>query len=73
MALTKGNIIQFPPSWISVHAFTDYLNDPEWMADTLVSFKIAALATLVACTVGTSTALALLPPARTGARRDLGR
>jgi putative spermidine/putrescine transport system permease protein len=59
MALTKGNIIQFPPVWISVHAFTDYLSDPEWMADTLVSLKIAVLATLVACAVGTSTALAL--------------
>lgn len=59
MALTKGNIIQFPPVWISVHAFTDYLNDPEWMADTFVSLKIAVLATLVACAVGASTALAL--------------
>ena len=59
MALTKGNIIQFPPVWISVHAFADYLNDPEWMADTLVSLKIAALATCIACAVGTSTALAL--------------
>ena len=59
MALTKGNIIQFPPVWISTHAFTDYFNDPEWMADTLISLKIAVLATLVACVVGTSTALAL--------------
>jgi putative spermidine/putrescine transport system permease protein len=59
MALTKGNIIQFPPVWISVHAFTDYLNDAEWIADTLVSLKIAVLATLVACGVGTATALAL--------------
>ena len=59
MALTKGNIIQFPPVWISIHAFTDYLNDPEWMADTFISLRIAVLATLVACAVGTSTALAL--------------
>ena len=59
MALTKGNIIQFPPVWISAHAFTDYLGDPEWMADTLISLKIAVLATLVACAVGTCTALAL--------------
>ena len=59
MALTKSDIIEFPPVWISVHAFTDYLTDPEWMADTLVSLKIAVLATVVACLVGTSTALAL--------------
>ena len=59
MALTKSNIIEFPPVWISVHAFSDYLRDPEWMADTLVSLKIAVLATTVACFVGASTALAL--------------
>jgi putative spermidine/putrescine transport system permease protein len=59
MALTKSDIIQFPPVWISVHAFTDYLSDPEWMADTVVSLKIAALATAVACLVGASTALGL--------------
>ena len=59
MALTKSNIIEFPPVWISAHAFTDYLRDPEWMADTWVSIKIALLATIVACLVGASTALAL--------------
>ena len=59
MALTKSDIIEFPPVWISVHAFTDYFRDPEWMADTLVSLKIAVLATMVACVVGASTALAL--------------
>jgi len=59
MALTKSDIIQFPPVWVSIHAFTDYLGDAEWMADTWVSLKIAALATAVACVVGASTALAL--------------
>ena len=59
MALTKSNIIEFPPVWISVHAFSDYLRDPEWMADTWVSIKIAVLATAVACVVGAATALAL--------------
>ena len=28
MALTKGDLIQFPPIWISVHSFTDYLGRP---------------------------------------------
>lgn len=59
MALTKSDIIQFPPVWISIHAFTDYFGDPEWIADTVVSLKIAALATSVACLVGASTALGL--------------
>jgi putative spermidine/putrescine transport system permease protein len=59
MALTRGDIIQFPPVWISVHSFTDYLSDPEWMADTVVSLKIAILSTLLACAVGTFAALGL--------------
>jgi putative spermidine/putrescine transport system permease protein len=59
MALTRSDIIQFPPVWISVHAFTDYFNDAEWIADTVVSLKIAALSTLIACTVGACTSLAL--------------
>ena len=59
MALTKSNIIEFPPIWISIHAFTDYLTNAEWMSDTLVTLKIAALATVIACFVGVSTALAL--------------
>jgi putative spermidine/putrescine transport system permease protein len=59
MALTRSDIIQFPPVWISIHAFGDYLGDAEWMADTWVSLKIAALATAIACLVGASTALAL--------------
>jgi ABC-type spermidine/putrescine transport system permease subunit II len=28
MALTKGDLIQFPPIWISLHSFTDYLCVP---------------------------------------------
>jgi putative spermidine/putrescine transport system permease protein len=59
MALTRSDIIEFPPVWISIHAFTDYLGDPEWIADTVVSLKIALLATVVACLVGACTALAL--------------
>jgi putative spermidine/putrescine transport system permease protein len=59
MALTKSNLLEFPPQWISIHAFTDYLSDPQWIADTVVSLKVAALATLVATLVGASTALAL--------------
>jgi putative spermidine/putrescine transport system permease protein len=59
MALTKSNILEFPPDWISTHAFTDYFHDSQWIADTVVSLKVAALATSVACLVGVSTALAL--------------
>ena len=44
MALTKGELIQFPPIWISAHAFADYFADPQWIASTATSLKVAALA-----------------------------
>ena len=59
MALTKSQLIQFPPEWISVHAFTDYFEDEQWIASTLVSLKVAALATVIACIAGSSAAIAL--------------
>ena len=47
MALTRGQMIQFPPEWISVHAFADYLGDAQWMRSTAISFQVAALAVVV--------------------------
>jgi ABC-type spermidine/putrescine transport system permease subunit II len=41
MALTKGQIIQFPPDGISLHPFTDYQSDAQWMHATLLSFQVA--------------------------------
>lgn len=59
MALTKSDLIQFPPVWISVHSFVDYFSDAAWMENTFVSLKVAAWATVIACLVGTCTAFAL--------------
>jgi putative spermidine/putrescine transport system permease protein len=59
MALTKGELIQFPPDWISVHAFADYLSDTQWMHSTLLSFEVAALAVVLGCTAGSTAAIAL--------------
>lgn len=59
MALTKSNLLQFPPVWISVHSFADYFNDQAWMDNTFVSLKVAVLATVIACAVGTLAAVAL--------------
>ncbi|HTC09199.1 MAG TPA: ABC transporter permease [Acetobacteraceae bacterium] len=59
MALTKGQMLQFPPIWISTHAFTDYLGDPDWFASTVLSFKIAALAVAIGGLTGAAAALAL--------------
>ncbi len=59
MALTRGNLIQFPPEWISVHSFADYAHDPQWRASTWLSLQVAALAVATACVAGTSAAVAL--------------
>jgi ABC-type spermidine/putrescine transport system permease subunit II len=59
MALTKGQMIQFPPIWISVHSFTDYLGDPQWSHSTVLSLQVAALAVVIGCVSGTASAVAL--------------
>jgi putative spermidine/putrescine transport system permease protein len=59
MALTKGQMIQFPPVWISVHSFTDYINDPQWLRSTVLSFQVAALAVAIGCVTGSAAAVAL--------------
>ena len=59
MALTKGQLIQFPPEWISIHAFTDYLSDPQWMASTRLSFQVSVAAVLIGGAAGTAAAIGL--------------
>lgn len=59
MALTTGQLIQFPPLWISVHSFRDYLTDPQWMRSTLLSFEVAGLAVALGCLTGSATAIVL--------------
>ena len=59
MALTKGEFIQFPPIWISIHSFTDYLADPNWVASTIVSFKVSVLAVIIGSTAGSFAAIGL--------------
>jgi ABC-type spermidine/putrescine transport system permease subunit II len=59
MALTKGQLIQFPPEWISLHSFADYLSDPQWVRSTVLSFQVAALAVVLGCLAGSAAAIAL--------------
>jgi putative spermidine/putrescine transport system permease protein len=59
MALTRSQLIQFPPEWISVHAFVDYFSDSRWIESTITSFKVALLAMAIACAVGVATSIAL--------------
>jgi ABC-type spermidine/putrescine transport system permease subunit II len=59
MALTKGQLIQFPPDGFSLHSFADYLSDAQWMHATLLSFQVAVLAVAVGCLTGSAAAIAL--------------
>src|SRR5579883_2408073 len=59
MALTKGQLIQFPPIWISVHSFADYFDDRQWIDSTIISLKVAALAVCIACVAGSAAAIGL--------------
>ena len=45
MALSKSQMIQFPPEWISLHSFADYLGDPQWVDSTPVSYTHLTLPT----------------------------
>lgn len=59
MALSKSQMIQFPPEWISLHAFADYLGDRQWVESTLLSFQVSIVAVLIAAVTGAFAAIAL--------------
>jgi putative spermidine/putrescine transport system permease protein len=59
MALTKGQFLQFPPIWISLHSFRDFFNDHLWVDSALISAKVALLAVIIALVAGISAGLAL--------------
>lgn len=59
MALTKGQMIQFPPQWISIHAFRDYLSDRQWVVSTLLSFEVSGFAVVLGSIAGSAAAIAL--------------
>jgi ABC-type spermidine/putrescine transport system permease subunit II len=59
MALSKSQMIQFPPEWISLHSFVDYLGDPQWVDSTLLSFQVTIVAVLIGAVAGGTAAIAL--------------
>jgi ABC-type spermidine/putrescine transport system permease subunit II len=59
MALSKSQMIQFPPEWISLHSFADYLGDRQWVDSTLLSFQVTITAVLIGAVTGGGAAIAL--------------
>ena len=60
MSLGTASYIEFPPRGLTLRWYLDYIRDPDWMAATWFSLKIAAATTVAATAVGTLAALALV-------------
>lgn len=52
--------IEFPPSALTWRWYVQYLTDPDWLAATFFSLRIALGTTLIATVVGTLAAIALV-------------
>ena len=52
--------IEFPPSGLTLRWYIEYFSDPDWIAATLFSLRIALSTSLTATIIGTLTAVALV-------------
>lgn len=59
LSLEQGSLLRFPPSSISLRWYSEYFSGREWMASTLLSFKVAVGAAGIATLVGTLAAVGL--------------
>jgi putative spermidine/putrescine transport system permease protein len=59
MSFSDSRFLRFPPEGFSLRWYHSYLGSPEWMRATWVSFKVAALTTLVATPLGIAAAYGL--------------
>lgn len=60
MSLSKSNHIAFPPDGLTLKWFAAYFSDPDWMAATWFSLKIAVTTTIAATIIGTMASVALV-------------
>jgi putative spermidine/putrescine transport system permease protein len=59
MALTPKDILEFPPSGLSLHTFGDLLASEAWMSAIRTSLTVAVIAVSIAAVAGTLAALGL--------------
>jgi putative spermidine/putrescine transport system permease protein len=59
MALTPKDILEFPPSGLSLHTFGDLFRSEPWMASIVTSLEVAGIAVLLSGIVGTFAAIGL--------------
>jgi len=60
MSLGTSTYIEFPPRGVTLRWYLDYLRDPDWMAATFFSLRIALATTASATVVGTLASIALV-------------
>jgi mannopine transport system permease protein len=60
LALNDAAYIAFPPHGLTLRWFEAYLSDRDWRQATMFSLEIAAATTIVATTIGTMAAIALV-------------
>jgi mannopine transport system permease protein len=60
MSVGTASYIQFPPKGLTLRWYLDYFRDPDWMAATWFSLKIALATTLSATAIGTLAAIAFV-------------
>lgn len=56
MSFSGPNGLEFPPRDFSLTWYRNYFSSPEWMASTIISFRVAVLTTFAATLIGTATA-----------------
>lgn len=59
LSLEPGSLLRFPPSGISLRWYAEYFAGREWVASTLLSFKVALGAAGIATVAGTLAAVGL--------------
>jgi mannopine transport system permease protein len=60
MSVGTASYIQFPPRGLTLKWYFDYFNDPDWMAATGFSLKIALATTVTSTIIGTLGSIALV-------------
>lgn len=60
MSLSETDYLQFPPQGFSLKWYTAYFSDPDWMASTWFSLKIAVATAITSTVIGTMAALAIV-------------
>jgi mannopine transport system permease protein len=60
ISLSQTDFIEFPPQGLTLHWYRVYFSDPDWMAATWFSVRIAVATTVSATVMGTMASLAIV-------------